>query len=577
VRTHRTAAIVVNYNSAPDLARCAQSLLDSEKSPLLVLVDNASVTGGIEEAVAGYPEVEVIRSPENLGFGRGNNLGIRRALSRAGCEFVFLLNNDAMVERDTISRLEAAMDGYPEAGIIAPRIVLAEDPGVLWYGGGEIDWRKGSPRVPDYLGPADSGPALTSRNVTFASGCAIMVRRSVLEEVGGFDPRLFMYQEDLELCLRVQRSGWVIRYLPEALVLHKGQGTDREGDEAFMPILSPRNPRLSFYALHVTKGRLLSMSVHARGMNALRFLAGFPVFCLYKGLQYVRHGRWDGIRSMLRGTQEALQAAREPFVNELDRSGVCAEMTDRGRERMIFVVGNSRSGTTMMGRILGAHPSVYTFGELHFFEQLWSPADEDRRLSRAEGGRLAARLLSVQRQGYLSRANPERFQEEAGEMVASAQSEMTPAEVFGAFLFYEAAKNGKKVPCDQTPRNVFYLREILELYPEARVINMIRDPRDILLSQKGKWKRRFLGAGSIPLREALRAWVKLPPGDHQQAVERLRLCGRPSRGRRPGALPEIRGPARRSRRKGPRCLRARRYLLRREPPRRTAGRLLQRA
>jgi hypothetical protein len=178
---------------------------------------------------------------------------------------------------------------------------------------------------------------------------------------------------------------------------------------------------------------------------------------------------------------------------------------------MIFVVGNSRSGTTMMGRILGAHPSVYTFGELHFFEQLWSPADEDRRLSRAEGGRLAARLLSVQRQGYLSRANPERFQEEAGEMVASAQSEMTTAEVFGAFLRYEAAKNDKEVPCDQTPRNVFYLREILKLYPEARVINMIRDPRDVLLSQKGKWKRRFLGAGSIPLREALRAWVNYHP------------------------------------------------------------------
>lgn len=307
----------MNYNGAADVARCADSLLKVEDTPPLVVVDNASTTDGLDVAVADYPDVEVIYSSTNLGFGRGNNLGLRWALTHTDCEFALLLNNDAMVEPDTISRLEATLDAHPRAGMAAPRIVLAERPDVLWYGGGEIDWRKGSPGVPGYLGPADARPALTGKDVTFASGCAMLIRRSVLETVGGFDPRLFMYQEDLELCLRVQRSGWTIRYAPEALVLHRAQGSNRKTGEAFTPILAPENPRLPFYAMHVTKGRLLSMYVHARGTNALRFAAGFPAFFLYKCLQFVRHRRWDGIRAMLAGARQFVAAARQPFVDEL--------------------------------------------------------------------------------------------------------------------------------------------------------------------------------------------------------------------------------------------------------------------
>ncbi len=179
---------------------------------------------------------------------------------------------------------------------------------------------------------------------------------------------------------------------------------------------------------------------------------------------------------------------------------------------LVFVVGNSRSGTTMAGRILGSHPSIFTFRELHFFEQLWSPADGERRLSRAEAERLAARLLCIQREGYLNQGAPERFYEEAAELVASVKPEtMTPARIFEAFLFYKAAGTGKAIPCDQTPRNVFYIGEILQLYPEARVVNMVRDPRDVLLSQKKKWKRRFLGARGIPLRESFRSWANYHP------------------------------------------------------------------
>ena len=180
-------------------------------------------------------------------------------------------------------------------------------------------------------------------------------------------------------------------------------------------------------------------------------------------------------------------------------------------DKMLFVVGNSRSGTTMMGRILGNHPDVFTFGELHFFGQLWSPAVSSKiNLSTAE--KLTSKLLCVQREGYRTYSNPKSFLKEARSFCEDYSGELVaPEEIYRKFLFYESSLNGKNIPCDQTPRNVFYIDEILKFYPHARIINMIRDPRDVLLSQKQKWKRRFLGGTDMPIKETIRDWINYHP------------------------------------------------------------------
>lgn len=178
---------------------------------------------------------------------------------------------------------------------------------------------------------------------------------------------------------------------------------------------------------------------------------------------------------------------------------------------MIFVVGNSRSGTTMMGRILGRHPSIYTFGELHFFGQLCAPPFS-LGSGKEEIEELASQLHCIQREGYRTHGNPVRFLGEAQAFLKGlATYPKTKAALFEIFLHHWTAENGRVIPCDQTPRNVFYISDILELYPKARVINMIRDPRDVLLSQKRKWKRRFLGGSDMPLKETFRDWVNYHP------------------------------------------------------------------
>ncbi|MEP7129236.1 MAG: sulfotransferase [Chitinophagales bacterium] len=178
----------------------------------------------------------------------------------------------------------------------------------------------------------------------------------------------------------------------------------------------------------------------------------------------------------------------------------------------IFVVGNSRSGTTMMGRILSNHEKVHTFPELHFFEQMWSGKDKDKILSNEESVKLAVRLMNISAAGYFAKKEPEKYSNEAGEIIDGIQErERTSLRIFAAVIQHESLKHGKQFPCDQTPQNVFYISEILEAFPDSYFINMVRDPRDVLLSQKRKWKRRFLGGSHATWYETIRAWTNYHP------------------------------------------------------------------
>ena len=184
------------------------------------------------------------------------------------------------------------------------------------------------------------------------------------------------------------------------------------------------------------------------------------------------------------------------------------KMNEQSLFKPIFIVGNSRSGTTLMGSILGLNPEVFTFEELHFFGTLWSPSDRDRQLTSQQAIDLTAKLLAIQDEDVISHKDPQLFIKEA-EAIISTQTQETykATDIFSSFLIDTAQKNNKIIPCEQTPRNVLYISELLKLYPECHIVNMVRDPRDVLLSQKYKWKIRFLGASNIPYREAIRSWA----------------------------------------------------------------------
>ncbi len=183
-------------------------------------------------------------------------------------------------------------------------------------------------------------------------------------------------------------------------------------------------------------------------------------------------------------------------------------ITQENKFQPIFVVGNSRSGTTLMGNILGLNNDVFTFEELHFFGTLWSQSDRHKTLTLNQAKALAAKLLAIQDEDVISHKDPKLFADEAKIVIDQLSTQSyTATDILQTFLTYTAEKNQRKIPCEQTPRNVLYITELLELYPHCHIVNMVRDPRDVLLSQKYKWKIRFLGASNIPYREAIRAWT----------------------------------------------------------------------
>ena len=178
----------------------------------------------------------------------------------------------------------------------------------------------------------------------------------------------------------------------------------------------------------------------------------------------------------------------------------------------VFVVGNSRSGTTMMGRVLGRHPAIKMFRELHFYEELWVPQASPVQWTDAQAIELAATLLSIEREGYLAARNVAAWQEEAAQIVAGLlPAERQPEQIYSAFLSWELRQSGKTIACEQTPRNVFYLPPICELFPDVVIVEMVRDPRDVMVSKKHKWKRTYLADSKLPIRSALLSWANYHP------------------------------------------------------------------
>jgi len=179
------------------------------------------------------------------------------------------------------------------------------------------------------------------------------------------------------------------------------------------------------------------------------------------------------------------------------------------KTKQIFIVGSSRSGTTMMGRILGNHSSIFTFKELHFFGAIWTNNSEST-LDKKQQIDLFSRLLCIEKNGLFQQNNISDFNERASAILANKDIS-NPLSIYELFLAKITSDNKCFIACDQTPKNMYYLNEILLYFPNAKVINMVRDQRDVLLSQKNKWKRRFLGASAIPLSEAIRSYINYHP------------------------------------------------------------------
>jgi GT2 family glycosyltransferase len=244
----RVAILVLCYNGIADTLACLASLqqIDYPRERYAVVVlDNASQDGTPDRVRAAFPETIVIENGANLGFAAGNNVGLRYALAQ-GYDYTLLLNNDTEVAPDFLSELVAEAEADPTIGAVGPLIYYHAAPERIWSAGGTIDWRRGICTMAGEA--ADVGQYRQARDVDFVTGCAMLMRRSALEQTGLLDERFFMYFEETEWCVRVTRAGMRVRFVPQAKLWHKIP-LDARFDKEYLAYYMTRN-RLLF--LHAT-------------------------------------------------------------------------------------------------------------------------------------------------------------------------------------------------------------------------------------------------------------------------------------------------------------------------------------
>ncbi len=214
--------LIVNWNSRDYLRRCLTSIREhcSELEPQIVVVDGGSFDGCAEMLAAEFPEVEFVQSECNLGFGRSNNLGFQRVTGKA----LLLLNPDTEVRAGAVQAMLRALQALPNAGIVGARLLNAD---------GSLQLSSVH-RLPNPLNVAFDmnwlrlrwwrkfGHATVPFRVEAVSGACMMMLTTTFGRFAGFDPRYFMYAEDMDLCFQVSEAGMCIYHEPAARVVHHG-------------------------------------------------------------------------------------------------------------------------------------------------------------------------------------------------------------------------------------------------------------------------------------------------------------------------------------------------------------------
>lgn len=216
----KVAIILLNWNQEADTSECLKSLAKIDHGNYeIVLVDNASRDGSADKIKNKFPNITLIKNPENLGFAEGNNVGLRYFAGKE-IDYFLLLNNDTIVKNDFLSKLVEAGENDPSAGVLGPKIYFFDHPDEIWFAGGYFNRITGK-TYHRGLGEKDTGQYDSPVRADFVSGCAMLVRKNVMDQLKGLDPDYFFSHEDVDLCLRAGRLGAKIVYVPGSVVWHK--------------------------------------------------------------------------------------------------------------------------------------------------------------------------------------------------------------------------------------------------------------------------------------------------------------------------------------------------------------------
>jgi len=285
--------VVLNSSRRDDTLACLASIrAGAYRKHRTIVLDCLSTDGSVSAIRAAFPEVQVVELAQNLGYAGNNNVGLGLALERQA-DWVFVLNEDTVLAPDCLSRLIEVGESDAAIGVVGPMVYHHDEPEVIQSAGGRLSRRwEGS-----HFGQnePDVGQFPAPRGVDWISGCAILLRRAAIEQVGLLDERFFYYWEETEWCLRAGRAGWRIVHVPAARLWHKGVQRNYRPP----PSVTYYDARNRLLLLHQHRAPLVARAT-AWG-QLLRTLTSWSVRPRWRHQKDHRDALWRGIRDYLRG------------------------------------------------------------------------------------------------------------------------------------------------------------------------------------------------------------------------------------------------------------------------------------
>lgn len=283
--------ILLNYKGVEDTLEAVKSLEEITYSNYeIVIVDNESPDDSFERLKSELGDKHhVIPSGKNGGFAYGNNIGIKYALDK-GADYVLLINNDTTVEKDFLNHLVETFNKEENIGLTTGLILNYYNKDKIWFDGGEIK------RDKFYGYHINEGKSFNeiktfARKITFATGCLMLIKREVIEKIGGLPEEYFMYYEDVDFCMKLQQEGYSIYYNPDAIIYHKISAASGEEESPFAIEWNTRN-RLKFAEKY--KGSISNISY-------IKFKNYFYITRTIKIVQYVSKKRMDKCKALVKG------------------------------------------------------------------------------------------------------------------------------------------------------------------------------------------------------------------------------------------------------------------------------------
>ncbi|MBF2067327.1 MAG: glycosyltransferase family 2 protein [Calothrix sp. C42_A2020_038] len=216
----KVSIIILNWNGKQDTSECLKSVQEIEYSNYeAVVVDNGSHDGSVEYFKNHFPEVTVVENNANLGYAEGNNRGIAYAMSK-GSDYIFLLNNDAIVDPYILKNFLQVASSRPEAGVFGAKIYHHKEPKKIWFAGGA--WISETAQT-SHVGSnqIDDEQWNEIRPIDYACGCAILIKSEVIKKIGALEAKYFLTWEETDFCYKARRAGFECLFVPSAHVWHK--------------------------------------------------------------------------------------------------------------------------------------------------------------------------------------------------------------------------------------------------------------------------------------------------------------------------------------------------------------------